>query len=67
MKARACVFLVLLMLTGCSNRQVYEAIRANRMQQCQALQGAARERCMKPYDKSYDEYQRERRADQAGS
>ena len=47
--------------------QIYEAIRANRITQCQALQGAAREDCMKPYDKSYDEYRRECDAGENGS
>ena len=67
MKSRALMLSLAVILAGCSSRQVYEAIRANRVTQCQALQGAACEDCLKPYDKSYDEYRRERDAGDSGS
>lgn len=64
MEIRFSLLLLVLALAGCSSRQVYEALRANRITQCQTLQGAAREQCMKPYQKSYDEYRRDRDAGQ---
>ena len=67
MRSWPLMIVLLLMLAGCSSGQIYEAIRANRITQCQTLQGAAREDCMKPYDKSYDEYRRERDAGDNGS
>jgi hypothetical protein len=52
--------LLALVLSGCSNRQVYDAIQKNRQLECQKLPGTQYEECMKQFSEPYDEYKRER-------
>lgn len=61
---RLSVFLVFIVtsLAACTNKEVYESVRSNRLNDCQYLTEPERERCMERYDKTYDEYEREREA-----
>lgn len=52
----------LLVVTGCSSRDLYNAAQQNRLQECSKLYGAQREECEARYQKDYDTYQREREA-----
>ena len=49
--------------TGCSNRAAYEIMQANKRQACERMaEGQAREDCLRGYEKSYNDYERERNA-----
>lgn len=63
MRARKLV--LLLLLSGCSNQQVYDAIQENRRLECAKLPQPQYEKCMQDYDMSYRDYRRER-ADAGG-
>ena len=54
--------LVILMniVAGCSNEQVFSAVKYNRQLECQQLPQGQYEECMKKYDQSYDAYSRDR-------
>ncbi|MFQ3251407.1 hypothetical protein [Glaciecola sp. MF2-115] len=48
---------------GCSNRAAYEIMQTNKRQACERMaEGQAREDCLRGYQKTYDDYERERNA-----
>lgn len=47
--------------TACSNRAVYETIQANNRLDCQKLPLSQQEECMRQANKSYEDYERERK------
>lgn len=50
-----------LIAAGCSNKAAYEIMQANKKQACERVaEGQAREDCMRGYERSYAEYERER-------
>lgn len=52
------------LLVSCSNQQLYEAIQADGIQQCELeATEAAREACLEAYETSYEEYEEAREAD----
>jgi hypothetical protein len=59
-------FLILasmLILAGCSGRQIYQSAASWRQNECQKiLEGAERARCMEQANKDYDTYNKERNA-----
>lgn len=54
------LLLVLLILTGCSNRSIYENIQANNRMECSKLPPSQYDECVENANKSFDEYERER-------
>lgn len=52
--------ILVLALSGCSSRGMYESIQSSGERVCGTLPPEAYERCMARYEKSYDEYERER-------
>lgn len=56
--------LLLVLLTACSNQQVYEAIQSNRIQECDKYPSeTARQDCRDRYEASYEEYEEARTQD----
>lgn len=55
------LFVVLLILTGCSNRGSYEGIQASNRIECSKLPTSQYDKCMENVNKPYDEYERERK------
>ena len=49
-----------LCLSGCSSRDLYNAVQQNRLQECRKLYGSQRADCEARYQKDYDIYERER-------
>jgi hypothetical protein len=52
------IAVMLAFVLGCSSRTGYDMLRMNRDLQCQKLQGADRDQCLRRDEMSYDEYQR---------
>lgn len=50
-----------LVLVGCTNQEVYNAIQTNQENQCNQLSGIQRENCLKDLAPDYTTYERERR------
>lgn len=50
-----------MVLTGCSSQTWYEAAQEVRRQQCDTLSGTQRQNCLEGTDKSYREYEKDRR------
>ena len=47
---------------GCSNEPAYEMMQYNKQQACGRMaEGQAREDCLRGYEKTFNEYERERR------
>lgn len=67
------VLLLLVLIAGllvaCSNRQLYSAIRENRLQECETYPVPQQAECRARYQMDYEEYERlrEEPAHQAGS
>ena len=59
---RACIKAVILLaiLSGCSNRAIYENIQHQNRQDCLTLPPSQYDECMEAASKRYDEYKRER-------
>lgn len=55
-----CSWIIALLLTGCSNQQLYNAIQENRRMECGKLPQNQFEECMRDYDTSFQEYERDR-------
>ena len=55
------LFLVLLVLAGCSNRGVYEGIQTSNRIECSKLPPSQYDECMENANKSYNEYEMERK------
>lgn len=56
------VSVVFVLTAGCSNKAVYEDIQRNNRQECNSVPPAQYEECVERSNKSYEEYERERRA-----
>ena len=54
------ILLLLLLVAGCTNQQVYNGAREANRQECQKLQQGEMQRCLQRLDVNYDEYQRQR-------
>ena len=50
----------LVLLSGCGNQQVYEAIQGNQRFECHKLPSPEYEACLERYEESYDAYQESR-------
>ena len=61
MRHSLCLIIAVLMV-GCSNSQIYNAIQENRRFECSKLPQNQYEECLRKYDTSYTEYERERQA-----
>lgn len=50
-----------LTLNGCttSKRDMYKTVQANRIAECNRMEGRMREDCLAQHDMSYEEYERE--------
>ena len=55
------LFLALLLLSVCSNRGIYESLQANRRYECTKLPPVQYQQCMKDANKSFDQYELERK------
>jgi len=55
------IFLIFLIIAGCSSRGAYEGIQAGNKSECLTLPLSEYGECMKNANKSYDEYERERK------
>ncbi len=60
-----CLIIAVLMV-GCSNSQIYNAIQENRRFDCSKLPQNQYEVCLRKYDTPYAEYERERQAIRKG-
>lgn len=61
MKLVSAISLVLLLLAGCSNRGIYEGIQASNRNECSKLPLSQYDDCMKEANKSFNEYEQERK------
>lgn len=55
------LFLMFFLLAGCSNRGVYEGVQASKRIECSKYPLSEYDECMENANKSYDEYERERK------
>ena len=55
------LILILLFIAGCSYRGAYEGIQVSNRVECSKLPPSQYDECMKNANKSYDEYERERK------
>lgn len=53
---------LMLLLSACSQQQMYQAVQENRLNACEKRVGEQRQRCIEQHNMPYDEYQREREA-----
>lgn len=54
--------ITVLLGAGCSNEAAYEMMQINKQQACENMaEGQAREDCLRSYEKTFNEYERERR------
>ena len=51
--------LAIIMASGCSTRNAYEGLRFHQEMDCQRLQAADRDACLRSSGMSYDEYQKQ--------
>lgn len=57
------IALTAIITAGCSNRAAYEIMQTNKRQACERMaEGQAREDCLRGYEKSFEDYERERNA-----
>jgi hypothetical protein len=55
------VLMIVLGVTACGNREVYENILINQRNECLKEPSSRQEECLERANKSYEEYQRERK------
>ena len=55
------MILDLLLISACSNRGIYESLQANRRYECMKLPPVQYQQCMKDANKSFDQYELERK------
>lgn len=55
------MLLAIFSMAGCGSRAVYESIQINKRNECLKLSPPAYDDCMEGVNKSYDEYEKERR------
>jgi hypothetical protein len=53
------VLLFLATISSCTKRTVYDSLRYSQEMECQKLQGADQQECLKRAGMSYDEYQKQ--------
>jgi hypothetical protein len=51
---------LLFLVSACSQKGAYESIQIGGKHDCQKLYGDEYDKCVEPYTKPYDEYQRDR-------
>ena len=56
----ASLVVLMMLLTGCSNKAVYQNLQLNKQQQCRQLPVSEYEHCMRNMAQSYEEYERQR-------
>jgi hypothetical protein len=52
--------ITVILIAGCSNEQIYNSMQENQRMECGKLPGAQYEECMREFNTSYKEYERER-------
>jgi outer membrane biogenesis lipoprotein LolB len=63
MMRRRVLAVLCLLLAGCSSQQVYDSSQGWRQNECNKLLDPDKQRaCLEQADKSYDEYQRQKKA-----
>lgn len=50
------------LMAGCSNKAVYDNIQLNNRQECNSVPSAQYQECIERSNKSYEEYEQERKA-----
>lgn len=60
MKAKL-ILLIFFTIAGCSNRVAYDGFQASNRSECTKLPSSQYDECMNNYNKSYDDYERERK------
>ncbi len=55
------IFLIFLIIAGCSSRGAYEGIQTSNRFECSKLPSPQYDECMNNANKSFDEYERERK------
>lgn len=53
------LFIALTLLSGCSNRQLYENLQQDQWRRCETLPIAQQAACKSRFEKGYEEYKRE--------
>ena len=48
------------LVSGCSDRQVYEGLRANKQFDCRQYPGGEYDDCMRSHDQGFDSYRQQR-------
>ena len=54
------IILLLLTMSACSNKQIYNAIQYNQRTECEKLPPVQYEECIKDYEESYEDYKNNR-------
>ncbi len=52
---------LLILISGCSNQEIYQAVQNNRLQECDKLPDVQREECRAQHSQPYEEYERNRK------
>jgi len=60
------IFLFPVLLQGCTNREVYEALQNRQKVLCQEQPESEYEKCMQQADESYDSYRKNREDAESG-
>lgn len=60
------IFLPLVLLQACTNREVYDALQNRQKVLCQEQPKSEYEKCMQQADESYDTYKKNREAVETG-
>ncbi len=55
------LYLMILLMVGCSARGVYDGIQVGNRNECSKLPPSQYDECIKDVEKPYDEYERERK------
>jgi len=55
------LLVISILISSCSNRQLYDAIQKNQKSECQRLPSSQHEECMKGLDETYDSYEKKRK------
>lgn len=53
-------YVLALLVSGCTNQDVYNAVQTNQRNQCDQLTGSQRDTCIKQLAPDYSTYKRER-------
>ena len=57
--ASSALLVLLALVSGCTARTAYDSLRLHQELECQKMQGAERDQCLRRSDMSYDEYQQQ--------